>query len=298
MSNNVSTSEVATFLTCKQRWMYAHHPSYNLEPRTLGIALTRGVIGHAALEVFYKTIMDGKSHTDAVTAANDYLAKKSLETMRLGDTDKLAMITSLSGMLQEYYSEAKWLLDKYKVVGVENLVKAPLPEAPHINFVGRIDLTLEELSGVNRGEWIPYDHKFTYNFWPEKAVRMNAQISNYVWALNEMGHRSRRGILGMNRYRENAQEKFSQEEVSTNSVMRKNFINNHTVAAIEIVNLKSKPVVSIDDGITRSTSKFNCEYCPFVDLCYTEASGLDATIMRQASYRKNSYGYDNVLDVE
>lgn len=295
---NVSTSEVATFLTCKQRWMYAHHPSYNLEPRTLGIALTRGVVGHGALEVFYKTLMLGKSYTDAIATANGWIGKKILEAIQIGDAPKADMIRGLSVVLQDYYSETKWLLSEYKILGVENLVSSPLPGSSDIIFVGRVDLMLEKIRGTDRGEVLPWDHKFSYNFWSENSLKMNPQISNYVWAILEMGMRSRKGIVSMLRYRENAVDSFKQEEVSTNATMRKTFIYNHLKAAEQIVELKLKPELDIEDGITRSASKFNCEYCPFVDLCYTEASGLESTTMRKARFRKNSYGYDNVLDVE
>jgi hypothetical protein len=298
MVMRVSTSEVATYLTCKQRWMYAHHPSYNLEPRTLGIALTRGLIGHKALEIYYQAIFDGKLHVEAVEMANSYIMDESLQNIMKGDGEKAKMISDLGLILQKYYEDNQWVLSEYNIIGVENLVYAPLPDEPSIEFAGRIDLALEIAKGVNKGEVLPWDHKFTYNFWSEKALKMNAQISNYVWSLREMGTRSRNGVMNMTRYRENAQDFFKQEKVETNSTMRNLFIKNHTVAARQIVELKLKPSVTIDDGITRSTSKFNCEYCPFVDLCYTEASGQDSSTMVKASFRKNSYGYDNVLDVE
>jgi hypothetical protein len=293
----VSTSEVATFLTCKQRWMYAHHPSYNLEPRTLGLALTRGIVGHAALETYYSAIKNGKSHEEAMDASQQYIVKTALTEMQTGDSEKANMITSLGILLQDYYVANKWMLDTYEILGVENLVTAPLPGSNEIEFAGRIDLMLGIPSGPNRGEVIPWDHKFTYNFWPEIAIKMNAQISNYVWVIREMGKRARKGILNMSRYRENAQEKFKQEEVPTQNNLRNTFILNHVEAAKVIVDLKHKPKVGLKDGVTRSTSKFNCEYCPFANLCYTEAQGLDSGLMIKASYRPNSYGYDNELDV-
>jgi len=294
----VSTSEVATFLTCKQRWMYAHHPSYNLEPRTLGIALTRGLIGHAALEIYYKNIQEGTSQEKTVQLVQEYLIKEGLNAMMRGDSEKSTMIGSLGIMFNKYATEMQWVIQKYDILGVENLVTAPLPGCDDIMFAGRIDLMLGVPNGPNKGEVIPWDHKFTYNFWPEMSIKLNAQISNYIWAVRAMGHRSRKGIISMNRYRTDAVESFKTEEVPTNSVMREEFVANHVVAAKQIVDLKKKPKVSIADGVTRSTSKFNCEYCPFANLCYTEASGLDSTMMRKASFRKNSYGYDNVLDVE
>lgn len=297
MSFKVSTSEVATYLTCKQRWKYAHHPSYNLEPRTLGVALTRGLIGHEALEIYYKGIQEGKSSDDSASASISFIMDKSLEAMSQGDSAKARMIANLGTLVQDYFQESKWILDKYNIKGVEYLVTTPLPGVSDIEFAGRIDLVLEVPSGPYKGELIPWDHKFTYNFWPEAAIKMNVQLPNYVWALREMGFHSRKGVISMLRYRENAQEVFKQEEVPTKSAMRDVFIHNHVIAAKEIVNLKQKPKVDVSDGITRSVSKFNCEYCPFSTLCYTEATGEDSTTMIKASYRANSYGYDSELDV-
>lgn len=289
----VSTSEVSTFLTCKQRWMYAHHPSYNLEPRTLGTALTRGIVGHAALENYYRTWMETQDHVKSREAAQQYLFKKSLETMQLGDVEKAAVYSQLGSVLNEYYEDAKPLLDKYAVIGVESLITAPLPGCDDIEFAGRVDVALQD----SRDEVFPYDHKFTYNFWGETPVLMNPQINNYVWAFREKGYHSRTGIINMLRYRDNAQDRFKQVEVKTNSTLRDVFIKNHVIAAKQIVELKQKPKVDIEDGITRSSSKFNCEYCPFATLCYTEASGLDSRLMVKASFRPNSYGYDSELDV-
>lgn len=293
----VSTSEVSTFLTCKQRWMYAHHPSYNLEPRTLGIALTRGVVGHAALEVYYKAIKAGKGLEDAQQDAMYYLMSESLRVMKVGDAEKAAVFSSLGTILRDYFQDAKYILDEYDLLGVESLITAPLPGCDDIEFAGRVDLALGVKSGPNRGEIVPYDHKFTYNFWSENPLKLNPQINNYIWAFREKGYRSRRGIINMLRYRENAVDKFKQEEVPTNSTLRETFILNHVEAAKVIVDLKQKPTVGLKEGITRSSSKFNCEYCPFATLCYTQACGEDTTAMVKASFRPNSYGYDSELDV-
>lgn len=295
MVYKVSTSEVATYLTCAQRWMYAHHPSYNLEPRTLGIALSRGLYGHKALEIYYQSILDGKTEEEARNLSKEYIVESAMLEM-MADSEKAKMIASLGVVLDDYFFSAMHLLNQYNIIGVEQLLTASLTD--EIYFAGRVDLALEEKSGPYKGYVIPFDHKFTYNFWPETSIKMNAQISNYIWAYIYNGYKSRKGIINMVRYRDNAQERFKFAEVPTNSTMRNNFIQNHVVAAQRIVELKKKPKVGIEDGVTRSTSKFNCEYCPFATLCYTENCGLESKTMVAASYRKNSYGYDSVLDIE
>jgi hypothetical protein len=293
----VSTSEVATYLTCAQRWMYAHHPSYHLEPRTLGVALSRGLMGHKALEIYYQAILDGKLESEARQLIQSYIMTQSLNAMKVGDISKSQMVAALGVILMEYVEESTpILLKQYNIVGVEQVLVASLTK--EIYFAGRVDLALEEKHGAYRGYIVPFDHKFTYNFWPEASLRINAQISNYVWAYRENGEKSRRGIINMIRYRDNAQERYKQESVPTNDSLRNKLIQNHVIAAQRIVELKKKPTVDVSDGVTRSVSKFNCEYCPFSNLCYTEACGDDASTMIQANFRPNSYGYDDILDIE
>lgn len=293
----VSTSEVATFLTCGQRWMYAHHPSYHLEPRTLGIALSRGVVGHEALEIYYKAIQEGSSEDEARELVNSYIVRQSLTALTKGDPDKGLMISSLGTILKSYFDAHLWLFDKYTIIGVEHLVTAPLP-GTDIEFAGRVDLLLEVNAGKQRGETVVWDHKFLYNFWPELTVKMNPQIPNYIWALREMGFHARSGNFNFIRYREDAIEGFKQPLIETTSTLRETFINNHTEAAKLIVDLKSKKTVGLKDGVKRSSSQFNCKYCPFVDLCYTQACGHNTDTMVEARFRPNSYGYDSPLDVD
>jgi hypothetical protein len=224
--------------------MYAHHPSYNLEPRTLGEALTRGIVGHEALETYYKTVVE-KSESEAKEAAQGFITKSALGAMKLGDHKKSVMIASLGLVINKYYDEAKYILDEYNILGVENSIITPLPGCDDIEFAGRVDLTLEVKSGPNKGEIVPYDHKFTYNFWSENPLKLNAQINNYIWAFRELGNRSRRGIINMLRYRETAQEHFKQEPIPSNSSLRKIFINNHVVAAKQIVELKLRLLMMV-----------------------------------------------------
>lgn len=298
MSFRVSTSEVSTFLTCKQRWMYAHHPSYNLEPRTLGIALTRGIVGHKALELYYEMIAHNESHEDAVEAIKVYLKSQVMQELAFGDDAKVKMLGELNEILLNYLQESRWIIERYDILGVEQLVTAPLPGAEHIDFAGRIDLVLGEKGRRTIREAIPYDHKFCYNFWSDNSLRMNPQLSNYSWVLAQMGYVSNKGIMNMIRHRTDAIEKIKQEAVSVRPTVQGVFIQNHTEAALTIVELKSKPRVSIADGVTRSASKFNCEYCPFNELCYTESQGGNSENVIAAHYRPNSYGYvDSELDV-
>src|SRR5690606_31282683 len=221
----------------------------------------------------------------------DYVVSEALKNLTVGDAAKAEMLTSLGVIVTEYFEQAKYLLKEYNIGAVESLITAPLPGCDEIEFAGRVDVVVEVKSGPYKGEIVSYDHKFCYNFWSDIPLLMNPQINNYVWAFREKGYRSRKGIINMLRHRDNAQERFKQHEVVTNSDLRGTFIMNHVQAAKQIVELKKHPKVGLDEGVSRSSPKLNCEYCPFARLCYTEASGEDSSTMLKAEVRRNSYGH-------
>lgn len=272
--------------------MYAHHPSYHLEPRTLGLALSRGVFGHKILEEFYEDLRLGSNYSDAVEKSLTNLASRAALEVTIGDSEKGKMYVALGDTMKQYFAETDKMLGNYEIVGVEHLLITPLPNSD-INFAGKVDLLLKISNGPYAGYVEPWDHKFTYDFWSEQALDLNPQISNYTWAIEQLGMKVKQGVINMVRYRDNAIEKFKQYPVTAKKIIQRTFIEDHKEAAEEIVELKTKPV----ERLKRSASKFNCQYCIFATLCNAQLNGVDTTLMQKANFRPNSYGYDSELDV-
>ena len=70
---NISNSEVSTWLSCRNKYRYAF--DLDLEPKKRSDPLTRGTIGHDALDVYYKTLQAGvePTHVRAMDAATKRL---------------------------------------------------------------------------------------------------------------------------------------------------------------------------------------------------------------------------------
>ena len=288
----VSGSEINTYLLCQRRWLYAHHPGWNLEPNTLGPALTRGLIGHKALETFYEEVMQTGDWDTAAQNCINRTTKFGFKSLNEGDSKKFEMVAGLIKILSEYFIHYKSELQDFEVLAVEELVRGPL-KSPVAEFVGRVDVTIKYKRGPWKGETAPFDHKFVYNFWPDGAFMLNAQMPNYVWGVRNTYTEAvvKRAIVNQLRHRDNATERFNRRDIVPTRIEIDAIIDNHSRAATEVVAVKRMDPEDASSAVMRNISKFNCEYCPFIRMCKLDLIGEDTTIMRKTEFKKNSYGY-------
>jgi len=285
---NASNSQVMSLLSCETQWKYAHHPAYNYEPVSIGEAITRGVIGHKALEFYYRSVMEGVPRKDAIKATYNRLLERSVEHMH--DPDMSQMYSSLGTLLLEYFKFYDDELDMWEILGVEILL-----EVPEINFVGRADVVMRnKLDGFI----VPWDHKFLYNFWPKVAIEINSQLPGYVTGLRRLfpGENVEYGMVNELRHREDATVKFQREYITPTELELVAVANNHTAAAERINRYKSLSREEVDRAALRTMVKYNCEYCAFWVLCKAQLEGQDTTILEQVSFVPNSYGYEDKTD--
>lgn len=70
-SRNISNSEVTAFLSCKRQYDFAFIE--NLEPKEEQRHLSRGTVGHGALEAYITARLNESDHEQALKAADQYL---------------------------------------------------------------------------------------------------------------------------------------------------------------------------------------------------------------------------------
>lgn len=285
---SASNSQVMTLLTCETQWKYAHHPAYNYEPRTLGPALTRGLIGHKALEFYYSEIFNGAEREATAKATVNRLMERSLEFM--SDPDKSQMYLDLAGLLRQYFDFYDDEFGYLGILGVEILL-----EIPRWDFVGRADVVFRD---KRTGKIVPYDHKFVYNFWPEVAVQINAQLPNYILALRHMfpGEVIDHAIANEIRHRGDAVDRFERVSITPTDIEMMNIIDNHRKGAARIERYKAMSREEIDVEALRTMTKFNCEYCHFWLLCKNQLQKNDTELLEVMSFASNSYGYEDKND--
>jgi len=292
MTIKVSNSE-ALSLTCEAKWMYAFHPGYNIEPKNPSIALTRGNVGHKALEHFFRATMNGESRDKAEAVARNYLIETMGVAASTGDMRLMESVTTLIPLIDEYFkTEAlRIFLDSVDILGVEVGFETELPGG--FILPGRADLVVYYKKGRYKGETCPVDNKFVYNFWSEDDFRMNSQIPLYLHGFRSVYPNAvvRRGIINQIRHRKNAVEKFTMTPITPEKGEINELVANHISCSVRVKELKETPVEELRKSVRRMLSKYTCGNCGFREICKSEITGGNTRDLIKMSYRPNSYGY-------
>ena len=282
----ISNSEVSTFLKCERRHYYAH--GLNLAPNHYGMSLTRGIIGHEALEAYYNVLFVQQPEKQARDAAQEVI----LKYVRQGGD--VPMLSSLSVLLNEYFDDVA-SKDDFVIIAVERVMTMPLGE--DIDFAMRYDLLVEMKSGPYAGEIVLIDHKFVYNFWTPDNLMLNMQAPKYIATLRASEIPVKRMMINQLRWREvkSNPERFRREYITPVAAEIKQVLTEQYVASVRI---KEKMQDLTEYGATalRTMDNMTCQNCSFVMLCRVELIGQDPTLLIQTEFKPNDYGYNNESD--
>lgn len=264
----ISHSEIESFLLCQRR----HYYSYGLKLRSKrpSKALIRGIIGHSALDAYYKMIKAGNCTAEDVKTA---IVKSCTETSEeYEDSDDVAM--EVIKLLRQYV-EANFEKEKeFDIIATEEAFKLNIDDEFYISMV--IDLIYRGWEGVTIR-----DHKFVYDFYSPTQVSILPQLPIYTYALKREGYQIDKAEYNQIRYRvtkgneDNPDAKFQIESVELNMNRLKTTMREYLMAARRIKELKEMPLEEWEQSITRAYSSVVCDRCPFRELCALDLNGGD-----------------------
>lgn len=301
-----SSSAGTAALTCWQRWMYSHHPDYNIVPKSVGPALTRGISGHSILEVFYGSLAEGETLKSAIKDAKAEMLELCLTAAEEGDMIKAQVLSELKDVLNLYFEYYADDIDNWEILSVELRQDMPLLD-PSVYLPSRLDLVVKHKRGKFKGEITPVDHKFVYDFWPEILLQLNTQMPLYIATTRHKFPDGvvKRAIVNQIRYRFKEDDKTPLSERPIEDVFRRDLIipnsneiestiDDHTLVALNAARYSKIPAKEL--RLPRAITKPNCEYCHFKTLCTLQRKGEDVTQLLKTEFKKNDYGYDERTD--
>lgn len=304
----VSNSEAGSASTCMRQWWYAHHPATHLAPKSLGPALTRGLLGHKALELFY---LDIKAEVDYDTAAQhalDFVFEESRKAMLMADDAKLNILVRLKKILENYFEHYKSDIEHWEILDVEAFHLLEWEGENRVYLPMRIDLVIYQRGGKFKGETSPVDHKFVNDFWNNWKARLNSQLPLYIRALRTTRYKGkpapvvRRSIVNQLRTREIANpyphDLFKRMFIEADDNVMETVFENHLKVARKVAELK---VMDPADAFQKTTAVWgsaNCQFCNFKSVCATQLEGgnVDSTI--DAEYQQSDYGYPTMQELK
>lgn len=282
VARTVSNSEVSAFTQCERKHYYAHLK--NLEPKTTGLALSRGIIGHEALAEYYENDRDPRA---AISVIRKYL-----------DGDYNAdgvMLMELMGILKRYFAYYEVVDRDTEILAVEKSYEVP------VNDSYLYGMRLDALMRLKDGRIAVVDHKFVWDFYTQDVVDMNAQLPKYIGTVRFNGVRADLGILNQIRYRQKKggntdEETFRRTPVNpTNNAIRTTMSEQFRVSE-RIMARRAMTPEAQDVEAVRTMNQITCKNCSFLSLCLADLNGYDTTNLIQQDFQPNSYNYNKEAD--
>lgn len=302
----VSNTEVQQAYTCELAWSFGFHPEMRYQAKDMGIARTRGIIGHRALEIFYEGLKEGRDYDSCANDALDHIQQLRIKELMAGDFARLEQIDILNylyDVLQKYFEYYKDDVDNWEILGVETFYAMEQTGEVDFYLPSRLDLVIYHKTGEFKGETSPVDHKFNYDFWENPKFRLNSQFPIYIKALRATRFAGkpkpvvRRAIVNEFRTRfkdpkDRAPENIFRRTAWAYSTERiENVFQNHMKSALHLAYLKRMPYDEAKESIRASLGSMACQYCDFKDLCDATFEGTDTSTAIAAKLKPNEYGY-------
>lgn len=284
----ISNSEVATFLACQRRHYYAFlYEKHGLEPKQFSTALSRGIIGHQALNTLYNVLRETEDIDKARHAM--ILTVNEIAMEHNADIDMLGKLLSLLKDYCDFYLEED--LENWEILQVEKYYDAPL--TVDFKYGMRLDLLVRDRY---TGETILIDHKFVYDFYTANQLLIDAQIPKYLGTLMANGVRVHKGMINQLRHRTKKgpmeyEEKFQREYQPLNVTEIRKIMRDQIIVSEDISNRRNMPEEEAESIAVHNIHKQNCNNCAFLRICKTQLLGEPITLEAQTFYRPNSYGY-------
>lgn len=285
----ISNSEASAWLSCQRRYYYQYTQS--LFPKRYSDPLTRGVIGHDALETYYSAIQSGETKEFAINHARAALHSYLDHPVLIAETQ--ALVYELDVILSQYFAsvdDSDW-----EILAVER--EADLPITDRYSYVLRFDL-LVRVRSTNKIALV--DHKFVYNFWNSDEMSMSPQFPKYMATLRANGIEVDHCILNELRHRKlkSGIHEFKRTKVIPTKEKMRNSLREQIAVSEQISNFRElSPEAQFETSIPVRQTYGACQYCMVKSLCLSEFDGGDITIAKQLDFQNSDpfgYGYNKI----
>lgn len=306
----VSNTEVQNAHSCEGAWAFGFHPELNYQLRDMGVARTRGIIGHSALEIFYKGIKEERNYDDCAQEALNYIQDLRIKELMAGDfvdSDRMEMLNYLFNILTRYFEYYRDDIENWEILDVEAFFATEQTGEVDFYLPSRLDLVIYQKCGKFAGETSPVDHKFTYDFWTRSKLILNSQMPLYILALRAARYANkpepvvRRAIVNQFRTRSLKEptdyDLFKRSFEPYSTVKLQKVFENHMKSAVRLAYLKRLPLAEAMEEIKFALGSMACQYCDFKDLCDITFEDGDPTDVIAATLKPNEYGYPPLEEI-
>ena len=200
----ISHSRVESALLCMRKDHYGYYLGLRRKKESDSLAI--GTAGHACLEALYSTLLaQGKSAAAQRRAWKHGVAAMWAKYHGLvaeGYEDGASNRWTLEECLQHYERLEALVQNGWRVLAVEKEFHVRWnDEGDTMNF--KVDL----IAANPQGKIVVVDHKFVWDYYSPKVVRLQPQLPKYIGMLRFLGYKIESGLYNMVRTRKVQGEK-------------------------------------------------------------------------------------------
>lgn len=296
MTTLISQSEVDSFLSCQMKHYYAFGlpvssvrdgeavVSHGIAPTEHSESLTRGIIGHEALDTFYSL-----AYTEGFDAARNAAIGAILNY----ETNLVEVKTQLVKLIGAYCDHYRSDLLEWEPLAIEKEFRLPI-EGTDMEFPFKPDIVMRnKITGAIE----VWDHKFLYNYYQERLFPMMPQLKKYCLSLRKLGLRVDGYRYNQISTRANSKDPFRRTTMFKVGASADIFLEEQVDAMVRIKNLKALPNGEWKNTSLHNASSFSCSHCPYLDPCSMELDGdTGVNLHIRSFYGPNKYGYGKEED--
>lgn len=285
----ISISQVDAFNTCLRKWLFSY--GFQKQSKSLSRSLAIGIITHDLLAVFYKSIMDGASVEAAERGAMRRLTEYFKEGQHSPD------ILSLVHALVSRYIAQDTLATGTKILSVEEDFFIPITS--DYWYGCRLDLLVEATKGSQKGNVLLIDHKTTYDFYTDSALKLNPQMPKYTAAVRYNGFPVHEAYLNQIRTRfalsvlgnKSNTDLFRRSPVGITQPRVRSSLKHQMKTSEKIVAMKKLPLELQIEECTPNQNNMICKNCPFQDPCVMMEEGMHPLKALGSNYVQKTSGF-------
>lgn len=287
----ISNSELNAWQECQRKYYYGYDLKLELLDKSKGPAIRTGIIGHAALEVYFKHLQENEG--DFENARLLALSSLAMTASEAKDLLTAECANTCIRVLAQYFDHFEDTRPNARVLGVESFQTIDLVD--DFSYGMTADLILQDGPFV-----FCIDHKFTYNFWNQTKIDTKgaAQIVKYFFVLKRNGIPVDKVMLNEIRYRERKSAPYTREEMfredrwTPTQDEQINLMGEQIRTSRQIIEHRKLPLEERSKNVLRSLGSAACEYCDFSQLCLAELRGEDIESDIEAYYKPREYDYN------
>jgi hypothetical protein len=259
----VSPSEADAYLSCERKHYYQY--GLGIQSRDSSDSLNRGLLGHAALDVYFKSLFNGSNFQDAVkdcfTFLSDYMAANPLD---------LQIAMEAMAAIQVFFAQGG--MQEFTILAVEQEWIAPLPDSDaEILFI--VDLIVRDKDGLIG----VVDHKFVGQLYYLPATRLMSQLPKYKKGLMARGFQI--DWVAYNEFKASSKQDYRFTKIDVSDARADRTYQEHEIVAKRIIDRKRQVVELGTPGLlewsedaVRVQNSMTCKNCSMFKICDAELS--------------------------